>query len=237
MEDDNEIKLDRVLKAEQLSEGNVYLKQAILELWNENITSFEFGPKKGEVGHVVYFNFSITNDNLKFLYKLFDNSFKFKDFDNFTNKGIQVSLYNQGRRFFMNVSVLPKYKNVLYGLILESINDFRVLKEEILENQKLEKYINDVVVCGLHLMDIYSKKNTAVKVSATGKKMFVGIGTLPQDFICNDICPVLSNELEAIKANNGEVAHGTYKCDRDSLVYLTNIVFQASKNKQKSKSN
>lgn len=243
MEDGNEIKLDKILKAEQMSEGNIYLKEAILELWKENITTFIVG--KNEMDNIPFIKFNITNENLYYLYKLYDNCFKYKDFKKFVNGGIQVSIYNEGRQPFMNICVLPKYKDVLYGLLIESVHNLRLQKAEI-EERLLKKddisqvkRTNDVVVCSLHLMNYYSDKGLMVKISATGEKMYIGIGDSMQDFICNDICPTLSNEMNAIKANN-DVAHGTYKCDRDSLVNLTNFVYRMSKSsndKQKSKSN
>lgn len=241
MEDGNEIKLDKV-KAEQMSGGNEILKEAIIELWKDNITTFEIGPKEGDIKKLPYITFNITNENLYFLYKLYDNCFKYKEFKSFVNGGIQVSIYNDGRQPFMNICVLPKYKDVLYGLLIESIHNVRLQSAEIEEciSKKQDishiKRTNDILVCSLHLMNYYSDKGLMVKIAATGEVMYVGIGDSPQDFLCNEICPILSNELGAIKANN-EVAHGTYKCDRDSLVQLTNFVYRLSKGNQKSKSN
>ena len=241
MEDGNEIKLDKVLKAEQMSGGNKYLKEAILELWKENITTFEIGPNEGDINNLPYITFKITNENLYYLYKLYDNCFKYKDFKSFTNGGIQVSIYNEGRQPFMNICVLPKYKDVLYGLLIESMHNLRLQKAEIEEclfNKKDISHIkqhNDILTCSLHLMNHFSSEGLMVRISATGEKMYVGIGDEPQDFICNNISPILSNEMGAIKANN-QVAHGTYRCDRDSLINLTNFVYRLSKDKQKSKS-
>jgi len=239
MEDGNELKL----KLEQMSDGNKYLKEAILELWKENITTFKVG--KNEIGNMPFITFNITNENLYYLYKLYDNCFKYKEHKKFVNGGIQVSIYNEGRQPFMNICVLPKYKDVLYGLLIESVYNLRLQNAEIEEciangqDTKHIKKTNDIVVCSLHLMNYYSDKGLMVKISATGEKMYIGIGDSMQDFICNDICPILSNEMDAIKANN-DVAHGTYKCNKDSLINLTNFVYRMSNlsnDKQKSKSN
>ena len=239
----NETKLERVKKAEQMSGGNKCLKEALLELWKENITTFEVGTRKGERIDLPYITFNITNDNLHYLYKLFDNCFKYTDFKEFTNNGIQVCIYNEGRQAFMDICVLPKYKDILYVILTESVHNLRFQRieiEECLFNKRDTRNIktsNDIVTCSLHLMNYFSEKQgSKVKITKTGEKMFIGIGNTMQDFICNNNCPILSNEMTYIRYNN-DVAHGTYRCDKDSLINLTNFVYRLSKDKQKSKSN
>ena len=213
---------DRIKKAEELSGGNIYLKQAIICLWNSGINNFTFGLGDVTKKELPYICFQINNQSLKFISDLYNLCLTFlKD-------KAQINIYSENGSCYMNISSLEQYKNVLYGV---------VIKNEV-ENKNKPYVQNDIVACLIHLTRVFSNPNlknpVACKLSVTSKKMFLGIGVEDSNFVCNDMCSDLSECSESIRTN-GRFTYGTYKCDRNSLVSFTNVILDRTKNNQKKK--
>ena len=213
---------DRIKKAEELSRGNVYLKQAIICLWNLGIKDFTLGFGDASKKELPYVCFPINSQTLKFVSDLYNLCITY------LQDKAQINIYSENKGCYMNISTLEVYKNVLYGLII---------KNEV-ENKNKPYVQNDIIACLIHLARVFSNPNlknpVACKLSVTSKQMFLGIGVEDSNFACNDACSDISECSESIK-NSGRFTYGTYKCDRNSLVSFTNVILEKTKGKQKKK--
>ena len=206
-------------KAVKMSEGNSYLKDALVNLWNNNIkvVSCTVGDKKNGV----YPNISILIDKhsaslVKKVYDIFFELFK----ENF-----QINFFNfedeKGYNYIMNISVKYNYVNALFALFTKLYEEEKI--KELEENEFVSYIMNLIAFCSI------AKKNARVSVIHNNMILIV-----EEENTNSTKMLKLSDCIDDIEKKNS-MEYGTYECDNDSIIKLVNIIHKINKGHQKIK--
>ena len=212
-------------KATEMSQGNIYLKNALISLWRAKIAVLECN--KGNVNEDIYPNISIlVNENsaplVKKIYDLIFTLFKDNAQINFLNyKENDSDKFN----YIMNISVKYNYVNALYGLFVAYFSSNRFMENgkeylQINKDEKIEIKENEIVSYIMNLIVFCSRGNKGARVGVSSKKMVLMIDDGENTY--NERYKLLEC-LDTIEANR-TMEYGTYDCDSKSIKRLVNIM-------------
>jgi len=221
-------------RATELSQGNIYLKNALISLWRAKIAVLECD--KGNVSEGIYPNISLlVNENsANLVKKIYDLIF------NLFNDNAQINFLNYKEKdatsYIMNVSVKYNYANALFALFITYFSNNRIIENNKIylllnKDEKIEIQENEIVSYIMQLIVFCSRARKNVGVSVSNKKMILKISDDNGEY--NDRHN-LSECLEEIK-NSKTMEYGIYECDNDSTRKLVEIMQENSKGHQKRK--
>ncbi len=216
----SEKKHDRKL-AEEMSEGNVYLKNALITMWENNIEVLDCSIGNKEDGIYPYITIVVDSNSVDLVNNIYDETFKYMKQNvqiNFVNDFLDNGKY----RFIVNISAKNEYGNVLFGLIMKTIFD-----------SKGKEFVqNDIVASTVHLMNLFGMGKCIFRLAVSQNVMYITVGDEETHY--SDGCLNLKDLIPTVREKR-TIDYGVYKCDKESLMSLASIMYEAAKGFQKKK--
>jgi hypothetical protein len=211
-----------VKQADELSEGNLYLKYTLVSMWENNITPLSFSAGNNDAEILPYISILIDNNSAAVINNIFEQAFKYlKDnvqLNYYSVKNTEENKYD----FVLHISAKKYYANALFGLIYNTVTNST--------KGKFEK--NNDVAYIINLLNLMSKGGCCSRVALSLNKIFVTIGDeLPY---CNEDCPELRKCVNTLITHNS-IEDGTYKANMGQIMQLVDFMLELQKGYQKRK--
>lgn len=221
MSNDYNFNKNKTELATKMSGGNIYLKNDLLTMWENNMTIVDCSIGDKAQGICPYISMVVDKNSVSLVNNMYDEIFKYIKQDvqvNFVNEFQEDGKY----KFIMNISVKNEYANALFGLIYKTM----------IESKGKEFVQNDMIASVIHLLNLFSLGKCEFRLAVFQDEMYISIGNNSTDF--KETSLDLKDMISATKEKR-TIGYGTYRCDSESLISLASIMYGANKGIQKRK--